>query len=189
MKRIFLALTISVFTISIHAQENYTPDIRQGAKFRYSVSTGGQEIPLLISVDSVSPGYLKLGWNIEGMGNGGWVMKKNSLDKAVRGWWDEPSAGNDIDIADEQTVLVFSKAQWDAIGKDKKTDYDQQNYSVKTPSDQQKLVLNGKVLNVILLEGQNGSSRIWILNNPQFPAIVKIEGNTMGPDLTLVGIE
>ena len=190
MKKILLVWAISVFAITLQAQEVFSPAIKKGVKLHYTVITGnGQEIPLLISIDSLAPGYVKLGWNIEGMGNGGWIMKKNSLEKATRGWWDEPSPGNDVDISDEQTVLLFSKAQWDAISNDKKTDYDQQSYTVKQPTEQQHLKLNGKVLNVILLEGQNGSSRLWLLNNPDFPAIVKIEGNTMGIDLWLTAID
>ena len=112
MKRILFAFAISVFAISLYAQDSYTPVIKQGSKLKYTVTTGsGQDIPLLISVDSIVPDYLKLGWNIEGMGSGGWIMKKKSLEMALRGWWDEPSPGNDIDIADEQTVLIFSKLQ------------------------------------------------------------------------------
>ena len=78
---------------------------------------------------------------------------------------------------------------WNAISKDKKTEYDQQQYTVKQPSEQQILKLNGKALNVIMLESQNGSSRVWVLNNPQFPAVVKIEGNPMGIDLWVTSID
>ena len=189
MKKILLALAFCVLTIGIHAQNNYAPDIKKGAKLRYSIATEGQHLPLIISVDSIAPGYLKLGWNIEGMGTGGWIMTQNSLDKAVRGWWSEPLAGSDVTLADDQNVLVVSKAIWDALHRDKKADYDLQTFTLKTPTDQQRLLIDGKPLNVLMLEGQNGTSKIWLLNNPKFPAIVKIEGNTMGPDITLIGIE
>ena len=190
MKRIFAAITISVIAITLHAQDALNPSIKKGVKFHYTVNTGdGQEIPLLISIDSLGPQYVKLGWNIEGMGAGGWVMKQNSLENATRGWWGEPVAGSDVDIADEQTVLLLSKAQWNAFANGKKMEYDQQSYTVKNPSENQQLKLNGKNLNVIMLEGQNGTSRVWVLNNPAFPAIVKIEGNTMGIDLWLTAID
>ena len=190
MKRIVAAFAISVIAITLHAQEAFNPAIKKGVKFHYTVNTGdGQQLPLLISVDSIAPKYVKLGWNIEGMGAGGWVMKESSLNSATRGWWGEPVAGSDMDIADEQLVLLMSKAQWNAITKDKKTEYDQQQYVVKQATDQQVLKLNGKTLNVILLESANGSSRVWVLNNPQFPAILKIEGNPMGIDLWVTSIE
>ena len=190
MKRILGAFAISVIAITLHAQEAFNPPIKKGVKLHYTVNTGdGQQLPLLISVDSIAPKYVKLGWNIEGMGAGGWVMKENSLNNATRGWWGEPVAGSDMDIADEQLVLMLSKAQWNAISKDKKTEYDQQNYHVKQPSDQQSLKLNGKTLNVIMLESLNGASRVWVLNNPLFPAILKIEGNPMGIDLWVTSID
>jgi hypothetical protein len=190
MKRIFVAFAISVIAITLHAQEALNPAIKKGVKFHYTVNTGdGQELPLLISIDSITSKYVKLGWNIEGMGAGGWVMKQNSLDNANRGWWGEPIAGSDVDIADEQTVLLLSKAQWKAIMGNKKMEYDQQPYTVKQPTELQQLKLNGRILNVIMLEGQNGTSRVWVLNNPDFPAVVKIEGNPMGIDLWLTAID
>lgn len=190
MKRIFAAFAISVIAITLHAQDALNPSIKKGVKLHYTVNTGdGQELPLLISVDSLAPEYVKLGWNIEGMGAGGWIMKQTSLNKATRGWWGEPVAGSHIDIADEQTVLLMSKAQWNDITTNKKLEYDQQSYTVKQPTEQQQLKLNGRVLNVIMLEGQNGTSRVWILNNPDFPAVVKIEGNAMGIDLWVTAID
>jgi hypothetical protein len=94
-----------------------------------------------------------------------------------------------VDIADDQTVLLLSKAQWNGITTNKKMEYDQQGYTVKQPTEQQQLKLNGKQLNVIMLESQNGSSRVWVLNNPDFPAVVKIEGNPMGIDLWVTAID
>ena len=190
MKRIVAAFAISVIAITLHAQEALNPAMKKGVKLHYTVNTGdGQELPLLISIDSVAPKYVKLSWNIEGMGTGGWVMKETSLNKANRGWWGEPVSGSDMDLPDDQLVLLLSKDQWNAISKDKKTEYDQQQYTVKQPSEQQILKLNGKALNVIMLESQNGSSRVWVLNNPQFPAVVKIEGNPMGIDLWVTSID
>lgn len=64
--------------------------ILQGKTLQYTIYTGGSEVPLTMVLDSVTPAFVKIGWTIEGMGTGKWVMTKNSLDNASRGYWDEP---------------------------------------------------------------------------------------------------
>jgi hypothetical protein len=188
MKKLLLLFGLMSALVSF-SQDKYSPDLKQGAKLNYVVFTDNQELPLMISVDSLASDFVKLGWNIEGLGNGGWIMKQKSLQSANRGWWSEPMAGTDQELADEQTVLLFSKASWDALQKDKKADYDMQSFAVSELKDDQQLKLNGKPVDVLLLQGENGSTRIWLLNNAAFPAILKIEGNTFGPDLELRSIE
>lgn len=187
MKRILFAAFL-VLTIGGHAQDKYTPDIHEGTKLNFTV-LNDENTPLVISVDSLAADRIKLGWNIEGYGTGGWIMKQKSLDSATRGWWNDPVVGTDDEISDEQTVLIFSKVLWDELQKNKKADYDMQTYTIKEPTEEQQLQVNGKIIDFLLLEGQNGSSRIWLLNNSKFPAIIKIEGNTMGPNLVLNTIE
>jgi len=136
----------------------------------------------------VSATYVKMGWNIEGVGSGGWIMKKNSLENATHGFWDQPIAGSDVDLSDDQSVLILSKAQWQSLQKEKKIALDDQSFGVKMPTEQQLQKLNGKVLDVVMLEAGNGY-RIWVLNNASFPMILKIQGNPRDIDLDLQAID
>jgi len=115
-------------------------------------------------------------------------MKKNSLEKATHGYWDQPIADSDVELPDDQNVLILSSAQWESMQKDKKVAFDDQNFLVKIPTDQQLQKLNGKVLDGILLEAENGF-RIWILNNSSFPMVLKIEGNPHDINLDLQSID
>jgi len=187
MKNIFLAVSALV-SLSAVSQDKLNPAVKQGTKFTYVIHTGGQDYNFSASLDSVSANYVKMGWNIEGMGSGGWIMKKNSLEKATHGFWDQPTAGSDVDLSDDQAVLMLSKAQWQSLQKEKKITLDDQSFVVKTPTDQQLQKLNGKVLDVVLLEAANGY-RIWVLNNASFPMISKIEGNPRDIDLDLQSID
>lgn len=84
---------------------------------------------------------------------------------------------------------MFSKAQWNTIQKDKKVVYDLVSYVVKSPSEQQRFKLGEKEVNSIFLEAANGSTRIWLLNNPTIPLILRIDGNQAGPDIVLQSVE
>ena len=46
-----------------------------------------------------------------------------------------------------------------------------------------------KPVDVIYLESGDKSSKLWVLNNPALPLMVKIVGNTGGPDFTLLSVE
>jgi hypothetical protein len=153
------------------------------------VHANGQDVSLFASIDSVSADYMKIGWSIDGLGTGAWIIKKSSLEKATNAYWDQPAPGIDTELPDDQSVLTLSKVQWASIKKDKKLLLDQQNFIVKNPSDQQLLKLKGRVLDAIMLEPDSGGERIWVLNNAWFPLIVKIEGNPKGIDLDLTSID
>jgi hypothetical protein len=188
MKNILLPIFIcsSLFSFS---QVKLNPIIRQSSHFNYIVHANGQDFNFLASIDSVSPGYMKLGWVIDGLGPGAWIMKKNSLEKATNGFWGEPTPGSDMELPDDQMVLAFSKLQWESIQKEKKVLFDQEKLVVKAPSEQQLMRLQGKTLDLIMLESENGGHRVWILNNASFPFIVKTEGSPKGIDLDLTSID
>lgn len=188
MKKILLALCLFV-AVTTFAQDKYMPVIKQGTKLSYSAMYNGQTFPCTFSIDSVATGYVKVGWTVEGFGSGTWVMKSKSLESGSRGYWDQPSPGTQQDMTDDQTVLLFSKAQWDMLQKEKKVNFDQQTFTVKTPAEQQQLKISGKPVDAYYLESANGATRIWILNNAASPVLLKIEGNTLGADLTINSVE
>jgi hypothetical protein len=188
MKKIILGLCL-LAAASSQAQDKYAPVIKQGTKLAYSAFVNGQTFPCTFSFDSVNTGYLKVGWNVDGFGNGTWVMKSKSLESGLNGFWGQPSPGTQEELADDQTILVFSKAQWDQLQKDKKFDFDKQSFAVKTPTEQQQLKIAGKPVDAFLVENAAGSTRIWVLNNAAFPVMLKIEGNTLGADLTINSVE
>lgn len=182
-------LMACLLSLAVSAQDKFVPVIQKGSKLNYVVYANGQEMPLLIAVDSSAADYVKLSWDIQGLGKGGWVMKKASLDNAKKGWWDQPMTDMDMEIADDQNVLYFSRANWASILQDKKAEFDRQIYSVQTASAEQQLKLDGKTVDAILLQNQSGDSRIWLLNSATAPIILKIEGNSAGPDLEIRSVE
>lgn len=188
MKKMLVAICL-LLAAGVLAQDKFSPDIKQGTVLSYTIFVNGQNITSNFSFDSVASDYIRVGWNIDQLGIGSWVMKTGNLNNGVRGYWGQPTAGIAEELPEDQTVLIFSKAQWTGLQKDKKLNFDQQTYTLKQPSEQQQLKLNGKTVDAFLLENQNGSSRIWILNNPGFPILLKIEGNTMGPDLTISSVQ
>ena len=75
MKNIFLAVS-TLLSLSAVSQDKLNPAVKQGTKFTYIVHTGGQDYNFSTSLDSVSANYLKMGWNIEGLGSGALSMER-----------------------------------------------------------------------------------------------------------------
>lgn len=186
MKKMLLALCL-VYSAGLFAQDKLNPVIKKGSRFHYTLLTSGQTIPFTAVIDSLGSEYVKIGWTIEGMGTGGWVMKKKSLETAKNGYWSQPTAGTDEELSEETAVLLISKQQWNSLQQDKKFVYNDATFTVK--ADQSDLKIGGKNIDVILVEAPGGSTRLWILNNPQFPVLVKVEGNPHGVDLELNTVE
>ncbi|WP_207511264.1 hypothetical protein [Longitalea luteola] len=189
MKKIVLGLSLLVAVITSRAQEKYAPVIKQGTKLGYSAAVNGQTFAVSFSIDSLSADYVKIGWNVDGYGNGTWVMRNKSLESGTRGFWSQPNLGATEDLADDQTVILFSKAQWQTLQKENQITFDQQTFTVKKPGEQQQLKLDGKLVDAYYLENANGSTKLWILNNAASPVLLKIEGNTLGADLAISSVE
>lgn len=187
MKKLVFALCL-LSSLCTQAQEKLNPGIKKGSKFSYTLYTGGQTIPFTALLDSVGSDYVRIAWTIEGMGSGGWVMKKKSLESATRGYWNQPTTGTDEELSDETTVLILSKAQWNGLQQEKKFAYNDATFTVKAGAPAA-LKIGDKTYDAIQVEGPGGSTRLWILNNPAFPALLKVEGNPHGVDLEINTIE
>lgn len=181
MKKIFLIAAVLVSAVSF-SQDVLKPAFKQKSKLKYLAHVDGQDIPLLLTIDSLTPSFVKFAWEIDGYGAGAWIMSAKSIESSTSGYWGNPSPGVDEKVPDDQHVLLFSKALWNSISKDKKVDYEQMTFTVKEATDAQKFKIGGKVVDAVYLESASGT-KLWILNDPAFPIMLKIEGNTKGPDM------
>jgi hypothetical protein len=188
MKRMITVLCM-LCAVYAAAQNKYVPAIKQGTKLNYAIYFNGQTFSGIFSLDSVSADYVKVGWNIDQLGMGSWIMKSKSINNGVRGYWGQPSPGINEELPEDVTVLLFSKAQWASLQKDKKLTFDQQTFTLKEPSEKQLLNLSGQTVDALMLESQNSSTRIWILNSASYLVLLKIEGNTLGADLTISSVQ
>jgi hypothetical protein len=187
MKKLLFALLLTSSFAGL-AQDKFNPPVKKGTKLTYTIFTNGNSLPFSASVDSLGKEYVKLVWTIEGIGTGRWIMKKKSLESATHGYWNQPTPDIDEDLSDDMTVLILSKAQWTGLQQDKKLTYNDAPFTVKQ-GDAIPIRLNGKTVDAIQLDGPGSTVHLWVLNNPDFPALLKVEGNPHGVDLEISNIE
>ena len=184
------ALVSSLFMTSLlFAQEKVLPEIKKGVTLSYQVSVNGQVLPIQMKVDSVSADYTRFGWSMQDGAAGNVINTKSSLDNAVHGYWGELHAGEDQTMPADQSILILSKGLWSAIQKDKKFRFDDQDYVVKEQPADGIFTLKDKPVNVVYAESSNGATKVWFLNNASIPLLLKIKGNPMGIDVSLLSID
>jgi hypothetical protein len=185
----FLFLLFIVGCMSVKAQQNGLSAIQKGSKLNYIVYVNGDEVPLSVTLDSITTNYVKFGWSIAGYGSGGWIMKKPSLDKGNRNALEQPGLGMDTELRDNEVILLLSRATWASIQSEKKAEIDQQVFNLAKPASDQKLLINGKAVDALFVQNPTSGAKMWILNQPELPILLKIQGNAAGYDIELRSVE
>ena len=189
MKFRFALLLLLMQSTIAFPQEKFLPEIKKGVVLNYQVSVNGQVFPVQMKIDSLGPEYSRFNWSMQEGGSGNVINTKNSLESAVKSYWGELQNGADLTMPNDQSILMISKSVWNSIQKDKNFTLDDQQYTVKEQPGNAIFKLKDKPVNVIYAESANGATRIWLLNNPSAPFMVKIEGNPMGIDISLNSID
>jgi len=170
-------------------QEKVLPKLKGGTKMQYLANVNGQEIPVGFKIDSIAGDYLKIGWSVEGYGEGAWIMKQKSLQSATGSLSENPEPGVELVLPDDKIQLVLSKDQWASIIKDKKFKHNNVDFTLVPGSADNGFKVGDKAVDVLYLESGDKSSKLWILNNAALPFVLKIVGNTGGPDLTMLSVD
>ena len=171
------------------SQEKISPQIKKGSTLTYQVSVNGQQFLVQMKIDSIGPEYSRFNWSMQD-GSGGYVINaKNSMENAIKGYWGQLNNGEDMTMPPDQSIIIASKALWNAAQKDKKFNFDMQDFIVKDQPPEAIFKLGDKAVNILYAETANASTKVWFLNNPAAPILVKIEGNPVGIDIFLQSIE
>jgi hypothetical protein len=184
MKRFLLAASM---LMSMYGMCQTVPVFKQGTKMEYSIVTDQGEMSIAVKVDSLSPAFLRLKWSSGQIGTGTWEITSKSLQSATAARWSQLEPDATVTLPENECLIIVSKAQWASIQSGKKMELDMVSYAVKKNPEESKL--NGKSVNAIYLESADGTSKLWLVDNEAFPAILKIRGNKAGPDIELKTVE
>lgn len=186
MKKAFSLLILCCSITIIHAQESLP--IKQGTILKYSVTVGTQTFPMFFHLETLQPDKRSLAWNFEDGRAGRFITDKASIDAAGLGYWNQPIEGEEIVLPASQNVLFLSRLTYSTLQANKKGVFDDYTVTVKPAFLDHAFILNGKRINTLYMDNGAGT-KIWVLNDPANPLILKIEGNPYKVDAELTGIE
>jgi hypothetical protein len=188
MKKIILALAfVSFLTPALQAQQKESIKIQKGTVLQYIIYPPGLSVNYTFTVDSITANYRSFTWMSESGSVGQFIMTEASVHTATRGYWSPPEPWA-VMMDKDQTVLCFSKTLFQQLKQNKQVEFDGVSYLLKEIPATEQIVLNSKPIDALFLESTQGS-RIWLLNNEQFPAILKIKDNPLGVDVEITAIQ
>ena len=183
MKKIVFIFGCMITLLSANAQSAKLKEIRQGTILQLDALSQGQVYPLTLTVVSATDAELVFAFDIMGNMNGKFINGKSSLEKGVRFNWDEPFAGEERKVPDDQTLLIISRSVLQELKNSKKSNFNNQELVLKDLPAGAELTINNIQIDIVYAESADGATKYWILNNDMFPVVMKLEGNPGGIDL------
>jgi len=107
----------------------------------------------------------------------------------MRNAWEQPGLGMDTELRDNEIILLLSRATWASIQSEKKAEIDQQVFNLVKPASDQKLLIGGKSVDALFIQNPTSGAKMWVLNQPDLPMLLKIQGNAAGYDIELRSVE
>lgn len=179
----FLAMTFCIF--QSHAQQaiKIKPELKPGTVIEYEVNAQGQTLPLTMKIASLGDDGISFDYDMQNGMAGKFVNTKNNLEKGNNLNWDNPEPGEARILPDNQTIAVVSRPFLKELKQNKKSTYDGMELMLKDMPKGTEIISAGKEIDAVYAENADGSVKYWILNNDQFPLLLKIDGNPIGINL------
>lgn len=187
MKTIYAIALILCLTTTTFAQK-YVPQLKNGSVLNYSAHSRafGQDIPLTLTIGSITA-PVQLKYSIPQLGNGTFEMSAKAMESGKKMALKEPQMDGVTKLKDDETFAVISKSTFSNLTTNKTFVLNGQTFNVTTDATPYKI--NDKEADVFYATTANGKTKLWILNNPDFPLICKLEGGPQGIDLSLSKIQ
>jgi hypothetical protein len=189
MKKRNTLLSLLFFAMSMKAQPKNTPLPALQKKMEYQVHVQGSTFTYFITIDSLASHKRSVHWQSLGGREGSYIISKNAIDSAQYGYWNPPQPGTTIELENEQSLLIFSRATYQQLKKHGNMLYDGNTFQVNGAAGNSIYKIGDSQVDCLYAETADGGTKIWMYDNPHLPIILKIEGNPFGVDVALTGIQ
>jgi hypothetical protein len=183
MKKLFTLIACILLSITVWAQK-YVPQVKAGTVLNYTAYARnfGQTLPAVLTISQMEA-PLQIKWTISGLGSGIFQISAKAIQSGTKMALKEPGMDPVTKLKDNETLAFISKDTFNALVTTKAFELNGQKFTVtdNAPAYQ----LDGKDTDTFYAVTANGKTKLWILNNPDFPLICKIEGAPQGIDMTL----
>ncbi|RYY26241.1 MAG: hypothetical protein EOP41_04690 [Sphingobacteriaceae bacterium] len=168
--------------------QKYVPQIKTGTVLNYSAyhKAFGQDVPLTLTVlSTVAP--VQLQFYVPQLGKGVFEMSAKAVESGKKMAIKEPAMDGITKLKDDETLAILSKTTFGNLTANKTFELNGQTFTVT--NDATPFKINDKEADVFYAVTANGKTKLWILNNPDFPLICKLTGGPQGIDLNLQSIK
>lgn len=186
---LMLSLVFSVFISHAQQAVKIKPELKTGTIIEYELDAQGQTLPLFLKISAIGEDGLVFEYDMQNGMAGKFVNSKLNLEKGNTLNWDQPVPGEERKLADNQTIAMLSRTFLKEILQNKKATYDGMELMLKDLPKGSEFISGGKEMDVVYAESADSNTRYWILNNADFPILMKLDGNPLGINLTCKDIK
>ncbi|MDT3402994.1 hypothetical protein [Mucilaginibacter terrae] len=188
MKKFFITLSIVITAITANAQK-LVPQIKTGTILNYTAHARamGQTVPAFLTITQFEA-PLRMKWAIGPLGSGTFEISAKAIQSGTKMALREPGYEEITKLKDNETIAFISKDTFTSLTTNKAFELNGQKFIVVTDAAPA-FTLGDKEVDTFYATTANGKTKIWILNNPDFPLVCKIEGAPQGIDLSLNSVQ
>jgi len=183
MKKLIWFTVGTLLSFNAWAQK-YVPQIKNGTVLNYTanIPAMGQTLPTILTITELNaPMHIK--WLISGLGTGTYEISGKAIQSGTKMALREPGYEPVTKLKDNETLGFLSKDTFSSLVTNKAFELNGLKFTVTEGAPA--YMLDGKETDTFYAVSANGKTKLWVLNNPDFPLICKIEGAKEGIDLTL----
>ncbi len=187
MKKIFSFIAFVLLAYTSVAQK-MVPQIKNGTVLSYTAYARafGQALPAVLTITDLNA-PLRIKWMINGLGTGTFEISAKAIQSGTKMALREPGFDEVTKLKDNETLAFLSKDTFNNL-KDKKS-FELNGLTFKVEEGAPGYQLDSKEVDTFYAVSEKGKTKLWVLNNPDFPLICKIEGAAQGIDLSLNSIQ
>jgi len=188
MRKLFIMISCTLAAITASAQK-YVPQIKTGTVLNYTAHARamGQTVPAFLTITQFEA-PLRMKWAIGPLGSGTYEISAKAIQSGTKMALREPGYDEITKLKDNETIAFISKDTFNGLIANKAFELNGQKFAVVTDGAPA-FTLGDKEVDTFYATTANGKTKIWILNNPDFPLVCKIEGAPQGIDLSLNSVQ
>jgi hypothetical protein len=186
-KTILMAAAACFLMQALLAQQKESIMIREGTVLQYRIYTPGISVNYTFTVDLINFSYCCVTWMSETGRIGQFIISEDGVTRVTtRYWW--PLRPSIFITGNDHPVLCFSKTLFKQLKQNRQVEFETVSYLLKEAPSTEQIALNSKFSDALYAESGQGS-KIWVLNNEQFPAILKLKDNPLAVDVEITAIQ
>ncbi|MFD1257341.1 hypothetical protein ACFQ3S_11085 [Mucilaginibacter terrae] len=187
MKKLIVLTLYSLLGLTVLAQK-YIPQVKTGTVLNYTAYARafGQTLPAILTITEINA-PLRMKWVINGLGTGIFEISAKAIQSGNKMALREPGFEEITKLKDSETLAFLSKDTFTALINNKVFELNGQKFTVTDGAPSYNI--DGKEADTFYAVTANGKTKLWVLNNPDFPLICKIEGAPQGIDLALNSVQ
>lgn len=168
-----------------------TPELKEGLKVSYAVNYFGTKYNFIVTLKELGKRKVVYEYQMDATGTmtGGKVtMKQTAIDSAVK--TDNFFQPGENKSLDEMTSGFVSRKVYETLTKGKEIKMENTNAKKKFKAapvpEGQEIKIGDKVIDALYAVSEDGKEKFWILKNPEFPMVLKMD---LGWTISITTIE